>query len=99
MIRVERDLVAQVENTVFYFIMVRLIIESWRIFSCRTESAAALETTFRTYVRPFSKCLSIKSLKNSASTDLVGGMWPAYGQHVASMSKHVASILPTCRIL
>ena len=51
-------------------------------------------------VRPFSKFVRIKALKNSAGTDLVAAMWPAYDQHVVSMlpilCKHVASMLRAC---
>ena len=70
--------------------------------SCWTESAVALEKTFlgRGYVFPFSKFSSTEALKNNGSTDLVGGMWPACCQHIASMlpacCQHVASMLPAC---
>ena len=68
-------------------------------FSCRTESAAALEKTFggKGYVRAFSKFLSTKALRSSASTDLVACMLPACCQHVASMlpASTCRAMLPT----
>ena len=75
------------------------------VFSCRTESAAALEKTFlggtgRGVLRDVSKFLSTCTLKNSVGDQHVVSMLPACCLHVASMlpvcCQHDASMLPVC---